>query len=804
MPTATAVMNAETRSSLASHFGKRILADEDLLVELASTLRLYSLSAKTLFFKYEAYAIDNDIPPGTPLTLEVLRELKNTIQRERGGSGAGGAAASAAAFATPARPGLSALGGGSAMRSAMKPSLGSMLGSGGPSATPRAGMPPNTPFTKGSAQRTAAGGAAHQQNGPMSSASKYTAFQTPSRPGQSAAAGMEGIEFDSPAPQPGKGQLLETLNPQIALQKSRLGQSTRVKLAVSVDPKLWDYRYMFEKPADKGEALDDRIDELAQLLIDHYALEDDLGDPAQQTQEDVYVVGRICPDAPANPSTSAVQATKLGDHADDVDMLTGDAESRKTKGPLNLTGAISVDASAPSNSSSASKSKQGGGAYPLLPRLTPQGIYLETSRVLGSGSRTRLVFSPTCTVKGAPPGAANPIGLFPGMIVGCKGRNVGGDSFRVEEILLVPSLPHSISNIRNMLTLQHEDPKFLQGEAAQIMIASGPYVDLNNSNDLDFAPWHKMCDWIESGTHSDDLNAEAPSRSDVLLLLGPFVPANHPALLSPTLSGLPSELFSKHIAGRLTRLGQTNPGTTVILVPSTNDICNRHTAWPQPAFEKSDEELGLPKRVKRLPNPALFTINEVTIAVSTADVLRDLKAEELVQRVSDPAGGNKVDGAVAAPKDQVARLIRHVLGQRSFYPLYPSSPASALTLDVTHSNLAIFPSVTPDVLILPSTLKSFARIIDSTVVLNPGVITAAASLASAASVAGPTAAKTEDQPVASEAQQQPVTVARMVIVPLPRDELERLESSKAVNEETGQDGEAHRVYERARVDLIQI
>ncbi|CAD6901167.1 unnamed protein product [Tilletia controversa] len=589
------------------------------------------------------------------------------------------------------------------------------------------------------------------------------------------------------------GLLLETLNPQIENRSSGPGQTSRVKLFVSVDPKLWEYRYMFEKPADKGEALDNRIDELAQLVIDHYELEEDLGDPAQQTQEDIYVVGRICPDAPANPAVASF--SKVADNAEDADMLGGDPNLAKNKGPLSLTDAISVDATATPTGGTSSGSKESGGAYPLLPRLTPQGIFLESSRVLGGGSRTRLVLSPTCTVRGAPVGAANPVGLFPGMIVGCKGRNVGGDAFRVEELLLVPSLPHSITAIRTMLSFQHEDAKHLQGDAARIIVASGPFVNLHNSKDLDFAPWHRLLDWLEQGSQADDQSPEAPGRPDVLLLLGPFIPANHPALSSPTLSALPTELFARHISGRLQRLSRNSPGTSIILVPSTNDICHRHTAWPQPSFDKDDEDLALPKRVKRLPNPALFTINEVTIAVSTADVLKDLKAEELVQRVSDPAAAQSRpngENAAAAPKDQVARLIRHVLSQRSFYPLYPSSPASALTLDVTHSNLATFPSVTPDVLILPSTLKSFARVIDSTVVLNPGFATA-------------TSATNSSQPTAEGKEGgQPMTVARMIVAPLSREELEELEGTRGVNEETGQDGEPHRIYERTRVDLIQI
>ncbi|KAK0552437.1 DNA-directed DNA polymerase alpha subunit pol12 [Tilletia horrida] len=786
MPTATTTMNADTRAALATHFGKSVLNDDDLLFELSSTLRLYAISAKTLFYKYESFAIENDIPPGTPLTLDTLRELKTAIQKERAAQGFA-PPPTTAAFATPARPsGSAGAGTGTIMRSGVKTSLGNMLGSATPGA--RQGVVPTTPFSKGPA---GAGNGLSMRPGQSASGGRSAAFQTPSRASHGVdILGMDGLEYEFSSSAPGQAQLLETLNPQIELKKSRLGQSGRVKLAVSVDPRLWDYRYMFEKPSDKGEALDDRIDALAQLIIDHYGLEEDLGDPAQQTQENVYVVGRICPEAAVTFTNGGGPSFPKPD--DDAEMADGEKKLSQQKGPLSLADAIAVDAAVAPTSGSSSRTKQNGGTYPLLPRLTPQGVLLETSRVLGAGSRTRLVFSPNCIARGAPPGAAGTVGLFPGMIVGCKGRNVGGESFRVEEVLLIPSLPHSITPVRSMLQYQHEEPKWLMGDSARMLIVSGPYVDLHNSNDLDFGPWHRLMDWIEQGSVSDDTSAEAPGRFDVVLLLGPFVPANHPALLSPSLSGMPAELFARHISGRLDRLAKSTPGTSVILVPSTNDVCNRHAAWPQPSFEKGDEELGLSKRVKRLPNPALFTINEVTIAVSTADVLRDLKAEELVQRMHDPAAAS-TNPSTAAPKDQVARLIRHVVGQRSFYPLYPSSPASALPLDVTHSNLAVFPSVTPDVLILPSTLKAFARIIDSTVVVNPGIITPA------------TAAASSDKPkVEGKEAQQPITVARIVVAPLAREELERLENEKPVGDDLGQDGEPHRIYERARVDLLQI
>jgi DNA polymerase alpha subunit B len=63
-------------------------------------------------------------------------------------------------------------------------------------------------------------------------------------------------------------------------------------------------------------------------------------------------------------------------------------------------------------------------------------VHLESSRMLGSGSRVLLKFEPDMVVKGAPPGAQG-FGFFPGELVGIKGRNGGGKLLAVKEILMV-------------------------------------------------------------------------------------------------------------------------------------------------------------------------------------------------------------------------------------------------------------------------------------------------------------------------------------------------------------------------------
>ncbi|PWN33914.1 uncharacterized protein FA14DRAFT_124644, partial [Meira miltonrushii] len=431
---------------------------------------------------------------------------------------------------------------------------------------------------------------------------------------------------------------------------------SRVSLAIGTNPKAWNYRYMFERPGMKGNALDDAIEKMTETILSTYGIKDeDLVDPASSSQESVYIVGRIAP------------------------VVQNEAKIVNGK--------------------------------PKQPKLS-DGLVVEVSRRVGGASRTPMHLPNNVKVRALPTsdgqGIPHPsttggqLALFPGLIAGFKGRNGGGDAFLVEEILMPPSLPLPETEVVDLLEHQHAAGK-LKGEPMSIFVASGPFT---LDNDLNFTPWHRLLDQIEQ------------RKPDVALFMGPFLPVNHNSLLDPNLTQLPQELFENHIGSRLRRLCDSSARTTAILLPSTRDIVHPHAAWPQPMFDKT--MLGIHKRVKCLPNPCMFSINEVIFGISTADVLRDLRSDELVFNVT--VDGEKNDGSTPTrTRDAMARSIRHVLHSRHFYPLFPASTATDLPLDVSHAHLAQFTDVTPDVLLLPSILTPFAKIVDGTVVVNPGL-----------------------------------------------------------------------------------
>jgi len=79
----------------------------------------------------------------------------------------------------------------------------------------------------------------------------------------------------------------------------------------------------------------------------------------------------------------------------------------------------------------------------------------------------------------------------------------------------------------------------------------------------------------------------------------------------------------------------------------------------------------------------------------------------------------------------MSNLCRHLLQQRSFYPIFPVplELSCEVNLDITHAEgLELGPQTdgvqeyAPDVLIIPSRLKHFSKVVDNTIVVNPSFL----------------------------------------------------------------------------------
>lgn len=502
------------------------------------------------------------------------------------------------------------------------------------------------------------------------------------------------------------GQVVESLNGHIDIPEPSTTTLTepRIKLKANTDLGKFAYKPMAMKLSEASEILDDRIDEFLSLVQVHHQLEDSaFGNPSAQSTSEIVAVGRIASDT--------------------------------AEGKLNAA-----------------------------------SVVLETSRRTGAGLRVALRLE-----------RVGHFDLFPGKIVAVRGSNASGEYFTVSEILDIPLLPPAASTVPDLEII---NTRLCAGgdvsRPLNIIVSSGPYT---TDAELDFEPLQALCDQVES------------TSADALILLGPFLDIEHPLIASGNLPDFPStlninpdtatltDIFRALVASKLQRLAQALPSLTVILVPSVRDAINKHVSYPQDRQQR--KELGLPKQCSVVTNPVTLSLNEFVVAISSQDVLYELRREECT-------GGT----LPTESQNLLARLSRHVIEQRHFFPLFPATlrdnyPAPAppfgvtsttgaegraaeqppkptgAMLDISYLALAEWQHVRPDILITPSALAPFAKVVESVLVINPGTLSK---------------------------RRGPGTFARLTV------------KAAEISEEEREEGDVvgHKIFERARVDVVRI
>ncbi|OAQ64643.1 DNA polymerase alpha/primase associated subunit [Pochonia chlamydosporia 170] len=348
-------------------------------------------------------------------------------------------------------------------------------------------------------------------------------------------------------------------------------------------------------------------------------------------------------------------------------------------------------------------------------KLNAASLVLETSRRTGMGLRVPLKMEKIRSWS-----------FFPGQIVALRGNNATGNEFVVNEILEIPLLPNAASSSSAL-------------EAHREKFKGGP----------------------------DAMDA-ADSYADALILTGPFIDIDHPLIATGDFD-LPEEatqdpdtatmstVFKYLFATALNRACSANPHLTIVLVPSVRDILDKHVSWPQDSMPRKD--LGLPKSAKIVSNPMTLSMNEMVIGISSQDILYELRTEELAKTSGDLMG----------------RLVRYLVEQRHYFPLFPTTErgklpktgteegiATGAVVDVSYLRLGEMVNVRPDVVLVPSSLPPFVKVVESVLAINPGPL-------SKRKGAG--------------------TYARMTLYPPTVD---------------GGDMQSHRIFDRARVEIVRI
>ncbi|KAF4304867.1 DNA polymerase alpha/epsilon subunit B [Botryosphaeria dothidea] len=265
------------------------------------------------------------------------------------------------------------------------------------------------------------------------------------------------------------------------------------------------------------------------------------------------------------------------------------------------------------------------------------------------------------------------------------------------------------------------------------------------------------------------------SRPDLLVLNGPFLDIEHPSVLNGDFeipdSAIPNpdkatlkDVLRYHISQPINQLVAQHPSITIIIQPSVRDAINKHASYPQDRLKR--QEFGLPRQASIVTNPVTVSINEIVVGINSLDILDMLRREECV---SDKA---KMTNAMA-------RWGANIISQRSFCPdgsvvaegEEDSEKVDILPigapLDTSFLKLTEWLNVRPDILITPSALTPFAKVLNSVLMINPGTLSK---------------------------KRGPGTFARMTVLPVTITDEER-EKNDVV---------AHKLFERARVDIVHI
>ncbi|XP_037833291.1 DNA polymerase alpha subunit B isoform X2 [Kryptolebias marmoratus] len=268
--------------------------------------------------------------------------------------------------------------------------------------------------------------------------------------------------------------------------------------------------------------------------------------------------------------------------------------------------------------------------------------------------------------------------LFPGQVVVMEGMNATGRKLVASKLYEGLPLPFYMSNVKSEAD---EEP-------LNVLVACGPYTP---SDSLNFDPL------------LDLIGVIVRDRPDVCLLLGPFVDSKHEKIEKAQVTEKFEAIFSRCIESIVD--GTKNVGCHLVFVPSQRDV-HHHFIYPQPPFTLPNLAKDQAQRVTLAPDPCSLLIGGVTFGLTSTDILFHMSAEEI---------------SCGTGSDRFSRILKHILTQRSYYPLYP--PVEELNMDYEKfQSFGLLP-LTPDVLVVPSELRYFVKDVVGCVCVNPGRLT---------------------------------------------------------------------------------
>ncbi|XP_069738447.1 DNA polymerase alpha subunit B [Phaenicophaeus curvirostris] len=268
--------------------------------------------------------------------------------------------------------------------------------------------------------------------------------------------------------------------------------------------------------------------------------------------------------------------------------------------------------------------------------------------------------------------------LFPGQVVALEGTNSTGRRILVSKLYEGVPLPFHLP----------AEPAS-EPEQRLVFVACGPFTPSDSSA---YEPL------------ADLLALISRHRPDVCVLFGPFVDAKHEEVENCRLLGSFADVF--RLCVKTIIEGTRSAGSHLVFVPSLRDVPH-DSVYPQPPFLCPELPKDDKPRVHFVPDPCTLDVDGVVFGLTSTDLLFHMGSEE----ISSSSGVS----------DRFTRILKHVLTQRSYYPLYP--PSEELNVDYERFSLYASLPVTPDVLVTPSELRYFVKEVLGCVCVNPGRLT---------------------------------------------------------------------------------
>uniref|UniRef100_A0AAY4E368 DNA polymerase alpha subunit B n=1 Tax=Denticeps clupeoides TaxID=299321 RepID=A0AAY4E368_9TELE len=214
----------------------------------------------------------------------------------------------------------------------------------------------------------------------------------------------------------------------------------------------------------------------------------------------------------------------------------------------------------------------------------------------------------------------------------------------------------------------------------------------------------------------DLINVINRDRPDVCILFGPFVDSKHEQIEKCQVTETFESIFNRCVDSLVE--GTREIGSKLVFVPSQRDV-HHHYVYPQPPFTIPDLSKKDVERVTLVSDPCTLLVDGVTFGLTSTDILLHMGAEMISSAVGS---------------DRFSRIMKHLLTQRSYYPLYP--PAEEVNMDYEKFQSYGHMPINPDVLVVPSELRYFIKVtreyclmilllsvLSGCVCLNPGRLT---------------------------------------------------------------------------------